>query len=102
MTGTAPKNTGRRRLLALASVAGGAAMAGATAGAGIAEVTGGESARSLGERRIPFDGDHQAGILAPYAAHGWFAAFDVEPGVSAARLAGTLRAWTAAARRLTC
>lgn len=101
MTGNAPKNTGRRRLLALASVAGGAVVAGATAGAGIAEVTGGESARSLGERRIAFDGDHQAGILAPYAAHGWFAAFDVEPGVSAPRLAGTLRAWTTAARRLT-
>jgi dye decolorizing peroxidase len=101
MTDDEPKNAGRRRLLALASVAGGAVMAGATGGAGVAEVTGGERARALGDRRIPFDGDHQAGILAPYAAHGWFAAFDVEPGVSAVRLAGTLRAWTAAARRLT-
>lgn len=101
MTDDAPKNAGRRRLLAFASVAGGAVMAGATAGAGVAEVAGGEHARALGDRRIPFDGDHQAGILASYAAHGWFAAFDVEPGVSAQRLAGTLRAWTAAARGLT-
>jgi dye decolorizing peroxidase len=95
------KNAGRRRLLALASLAGGAVMAGATGGAGVAEVTGGERARDLGDRRIPFDGEHQAGILAPYAAHGWFTAFDLEPGVTAARPAGTLRAWTAAARRLT-
>jgi dye decolorizing peroxidase len=95
------KNAGRRRLLALASVAGGAVMAGATGGAGVAEVTGGERARDLGDRRIPFDGEHQAGILAPYAAYGWFTAFDLEPGITAARLAGTLRAWTAAARRLT-
>lgn len=96
-----PENAARRRLLALASVAGGAVMAGATGGAGVAEVTAGERARARGDRGIPFDGDHQAGILAPYAAHGWFAAFDVAPGVSAVRLAGTLRAWTAAARRLT-
>lgn len=96
-----PRNADRRRLLALASVAGGAVMAGVTGGAAVAEVAGGERARDLGDRRIPFDGDHQAGILAPYAAHGWFAAFDLETGVTAARLAGTLRAWTAAARRLT-
>jgi dye decolorizing peroxidase len=95
------KSAGRRRLLALASVAGGAVLAGATGGAGLAEMTGGERARDLGDRRIPFDGEHQAGILAPYAAHGWFTAFDLQPGVTAARLAGTLRAWTAAARRLT-
>src|SRR3569833_1407264 len=95
------ENADRRRLLAVASLAGGAVLAGATGGAGVAEVTGGERARALGERRVPFDGDRQAGVLAPYAAHGWCAAFDLEPGVSAARLAGTLRAWTAAARRLT-
>lgn len=101
MTDDAVKNAGRRRLLALASMAGGAVMASATTGAGVAEVAGGEHARALGERRIPFEGDHQAGILAPYAAHGWFTAFDLEPGVSAPRLTGTLRAWTEAARRLT-
>ncbi len=93
--------TSRRRLLAAASLGGGALLAGATGGAGIAEVTRGESARSLGERRIAFDGDHQAGILAPYAAHGWFAAFDLEPKTTASRLRSMLRAWTAAARNLT-
>jgi deferrochelatase/peroxidase EfeB len=96
-----PENAVRRRLLALATVAGGAVIAGATVGAGVAEVTAGEGARALGDRRIPFGGEHQAGILAPYAAHGWFAAFDLEPGVTAVRLAGTLWAWTAVARRLT-
>ncbi len=101
MTDGDPKSAGRRRLLALASLTGGAVMAGATGGAGIAAVTGGETARALGDRRIPFDGEHQAGILAPNAAHGWFAAFDLEPGGTAPRLAATLQAWTAAARNLT-
>jgi hypothetical protein len=61
MTGNAPKNAGRRRLLALASVAGGAVMAGTTAGAGITEVTGGEPARALGDRRSPSTGTTRRG-----------------------------------------
>jgi dye decolorizing peroxidase len=99
MTAAGPKSASRRRLLALASLTGGAVVAGAAAG--LAEVTGGERARALGDRRVPFDGDHQAGILAPYAAHGWFAAYDLEREVTANRLAGTLQSWTAAARQLT-
>jgi dye decolorizing peroxidase len=89
----------RRGLLAMTALAGGAAVA--TGGAGVAAATRGESARGRGGYRIPFDGRHQAGILAPYAAHGWFAAFDLEPGADAARLRSMLRAWTVAARRLT-
>ncbi|WP_329246970.1 Dyp-type peroxidase [Actinoallomurus sp. NBC_01490] len=89
----------RRGLFAMTALAGGAAVA--TGGAGVAAAARGESARGRGEHRIPFDGRHQAGILAPYAAHGWFAAFDLEPGADAARLRSMLRAWTDAARRLT-
>ncbi|MEV0406823.1 Dyp-type peroxidase [Actinoallomurus sp. NPDC050550] len=89
----------RRRLLALTTLAGTAAAA--TGGAGAAAAVAGESARARGERRIPFDGEHQAGILAPYAAHGWFAAFDVEPGRGAKQVKALLRSWTDAARRLT-
>ncbi|MEV5749757.1 Dyp-type peroxidase [Actinoallomurus sp. NPDC052308] len=95
----ADRTVSRRRLLAVTSLVGAAAAA--TAGAGAASAVAGESARERGERRIPFDGDHQAGVLAPYAAHGWFAAFDVEPKVRAAGLTSLLRAWTDAARRLT-
>ncbi|MFL6053334.1 MAG: Dyp-type peroxidase [Actinoallomurus sp.] len=98
--GRDPRRTvSRRGLLAVSTLVGAAAAA--TAGAGAASVTTGESARDRGDRRIPFDGAHQAGILAPYAAHGWFAAFDVQPGLRAAGLTSLLRAWTDAARRLT-
>ncbi|GAB3971522.1 iron uptake transporter deferrochelatase/peroxidase subunit [Actinoallomurus acanthiterrae] len=100
MTAESPRPTvTRRRLLALTTLAGTAAAA--TGGAGVAAAVAGESARNRGERRIPFDGDHQAGILAPYAAHGWFAAFDVETGSGAAQVRELLRSWTDAARRLT-
>ncbi|MCO5968381.1 Dyp-type peroxidase [Actinoallomurus soli] len=97
--GGADRTVSRRGLLAMSSLVGAAAAA--TVGAGAATAAAGESARDRGERRIPFDGARQAGILAPYAAHGWFAAFDVEPGLRAAGLTSLLRAWTDAARRLT-
>ncbi|MCW2944517.1 MAG: peroxidase [Actinoallomurus sp.] len=101
MTGRDPRRrtVSRRSLLAMTTLAGGAVAA--TGGAGVAAATRGESARSRGERRIRFHGDHQAGILAPYAAHGWFAAFDLEPHADAGHLTSMLQAWTQAARRLT-
>jgi dye decolorizing peroxidase len=100
MTDSDPRRTvSRRRLLAMTTLAGDAVAA--TGGAGVAAATRGESGRSDGDRRIAFDGEHQAGILAPYASHGWFAAFDLEPHADAARLQAMLRAWTEAARRRT-
>ncbi len=89
----------RRGLLTAAALAGGAAAA--TGGAGVAAAVAGESARARGERRIPFDGAHQAGILAPPAAHGWFAAFDLEPHAGAGGVRAMMRAWTQAARLMT-
>jgi dye decolorizing peroxidase len=101
MTGHDPQNqvVSRRGLLAMTALTGGAIAA--TGGAGIATAVHGEPARARGEHRIPFDSDHQAGVLAPYAAHGWFAAFDLEPRTDAVRLTTLLKTWTEAARRLT-
>jgi dye decolorizing peroxidase len=90
MSGPGPVN--RHGLLTVTAPAGSADLAVAAVG---------EPARARGERRIPFDGEHQAGILAPYAAHGWFAAFDLEPHADARRLTEMLRTWTDAARLLT-
>ncbi|WP_433190383.1 Dyp-type peroxidase [Actinoallomurus sp. CA-150999] len=100
MTDSGSRQVGRRRLLAIGALAGGAAVTGA-AGAAVTAAAGEGTQRSMGRRRIPFDGLHQAGILAPNAAHGWFAAFDVRPGADTHRLRAMLQEWTAAARRLT-
>jgi dye decolorizing peroxidase len=91
----------RRNVLTMASVAGVAAAAGAVGADAAASEFGGERARDVGGRVIPFDGDHQAGILALPAAHGWFAAFDLLPGVSGDQVETLLRAWTRDARRMT-
>lgn len=88
----------RRGVLTGTALAGGMAAA-AFAGAQVAPRP--QTARSLGDRQIPFDGPHQAGILAPYATHGWFIAFDLEPHVDVPHLRSLLRTWTSAARLLT-
>ncbi|WP_174567488.1 Dyp-type peroxidase [Actinomadura kijaniata] len=90
---------GRRRLLGAASLVGGGLVAGA-AGAQAVGATRAEPGRRTG-RSIPFDGEHQAGILAPPAAHGRFTAFDLEPKAGRAEVTALLKAWTDAARRLT-
>ncbi|GLW08032.1 hypothetical protein Misp01_31620 [Microtetraspora sp. NBRC 13810] len=90
----------RRGVLAMTSLAG-VAAAGAVGGDAAASALGGERAREIGRRRVPFDGPHQAGVLAPPAAHGWFAAFDLRPGADRAQVATLLRRWTGEARRLT-
>jgi dye decolorizing peroxidase len=97
--GPAERSVSRRGLLTMTALTGGAIAA--AGGAGTAAVVRGEPARARGDRRIPFDGAHQAGMLAPYAAHGWFAAFDLEPRTDPARLTALLKTWTEAARRLT-
>jgi dye decolorizing peroxidase len=91
----------RRNVLTMASVAGVAAAAGAVGADATASEFGGERAREVGGRLIPFDGDHQAGILAPPAAHGWLAAFDLLPGVTGDQVETLLRTWTRDARRMT-
>lgn len=89
----------RRGLLTAAALVGGAAAA--TGGAAAGAAAAGESARAHGEHRIPFDGVHQAGISAPPSAHGWFAAFDLEPHAGARDVRAMMRAWTRAARLMT-
>ncbi|ETK32787.1 hypothetical protein MPTA5024_27935 [Microbispora sp. ATCC PTA-5024] len=69
-------------------------------GAGVSLLTG-ERAAAVGERHIPFDGPHQAGVLAPPAAQGWFAAFDLTKGATPARVKELLRTWTRDARLMT-
>lgn len=88
----------RRRLFGVASLAGAAGVAAGVGGALVADQGGAAAAT---DRVIPFDGPHQAGILAPNAAHGWFAAFDLLAGVTPARLTALLREWTSLARQLT-
>lgn len=91
----------RRGLLAATSAAGAAAVAGAVGGNAASAALEGDRARRVGERSIPFDGAHQAGVLAPTAAHGWLAAFDLVPGTTARQMETLLRTWTRDARLLT-
>ncbi|HHU44093.1 MAG TPA: Dyp-type peroxidase [Actinomycetales bacterium] len=54
----------------------------------------------LEEAKVPFDGEHQAGISTPPQADLWLIAFDVKDDVDRARLRGMMRLWTADARRM--
>jgi deferrochelatase/peroxidase EfeB len=83
----------RRALLGVAGV--GLTAAGVSASAG---VVAGRS--STPAEVVPFDGDHQAGIVTPIQNCLHFAAFDVTT-TSRAALVDLLRDWTAAARRMT-
>ncbi|MFE3760544.1 Dyp-type peroxidase [Streptomyces sp. NPDC059104] len=49
---------------------------------------------------VPFHGPHQAGILTPRQPYARLAALDLAPGADRARAAALLRAWTAAAERM--
>src|SRR4051812_19206183 len=78
---------------------GGAAAAAAAAGVGFAAGQEDDDAgpRGGGEHVVAFHGEHQAGIAPPAQDRLHFAAFDVEPGVSAADLRDLMRQWTEAA-----
>jgi deferrochelatase/peroxidase EfeB len=85
----------RRRLLASWGV-GGAAVA-----AGGALALGRDGRDPISQQVVPFHGEHQAGITTPAQDRLHFAAFDVEEGVAARDLRDLLRAWSAAAARMT-
>src|SRR5690606_12144277 len=89
----------RRRLLTGAGV-GIAAGAGAAVGAGLARQGVPERAHAAASGLIPFHGPHQAGIATPVQDHLHFAAFDLLTEDRAAVVA-MLKAWTAAAERMT-
>ncbi|GAA3237159.1 iron uptake transporter deferrochelatase/peroxidase subunit [Actinocorallia longicatena] len=82
--------------------AGGAGvLAGAALGAGLVSVArADDSAAPTYGGRIPFHGDHQAGIATPVQDRLHFAAFDVVT-TDRARLVAMLREWTIAAEAMT-
>jgi deferrochelatase/peroxidase EfeB len=88
----------RRRFLGLA----GASVGGVALGVGVDRVIEG-SGDSAGATpgRVPFYGDHQAGIVTPVQDRLHIAAFDVVPGVGRTELRDLLRTWTEAAARMT-
>ena len=53
-----------------------------------------------GDRRLPFHGEHQNGIVTPIQAHTYFAAFDLVAD-EVSDVAALMRVWTEAAARLT-
>jgi dye decolorizing peroxidase len=98
---------GRRQLAGLfAAGAVGALVGGTVAASASADRAPAPNSASLGDvgaRTIAFRGEHQAGIVSPYRpqAHGWVAAFDLEPGVTRDGLRDLLQRWTQAAESLT-
>ncbi len=84
------------------TAAGGAAV-GATAGGTILLRDGNDSSASEPESytgQVPYDGEHQAGIITAAQDRLHFAAFDVMPDTTREDLRAMLVAWTAASRRL--
>jgi deferrochelatase/peroxidase EfeB len=88
-----------RRAL-LASAAGGGLAAAAAGGFAAGRVDDHEPTKGADET-VAFHGRHQAGIATPAQDRLHFAAFDVEDGLRAEDLGGLLRAWSAAAGRMT-
>jgi deferrochelatase/peroxidase EfeB len=84
---------------ALITSGGAAAAVAAAAGVGFAAGQDGDDAGVPDADRhvVPFHGEHQAGIATPAQDRLHFAAFDVEPGVTARDLRELLQQWTAAA-----
>src|SRR3954453_19615511 len=84
---------------ALITSGGAAAAVAAAAGVGFGAGQDGDDAGAPDAERhvVPFHGEHQAGIATPAQDSLTFAAFDVEPGVTARDLRELLKQWTAAA-----
>ena len=89
----------RRALLASAAGGGIAAAAGAGGFALGHQSDAGEAGTA--DQTVAFHGRHQAGIATPAQDRLHFAAFDVEDGLRAADVRALLRAWSAAAARMT-
>jgi deferrochelatase/peroxidase EfeB len=91
----------RRRLFGLAGAGAASVAVAGVAGGAIGRATADEPFPvSAAADAVPFHGPHQAGITTPQQDRLHFVAFDVTTDDRAA-LAGLLRAWTAAARRMT-
>ncbi|WP_045703788.1 iron uptake transporter deferrochelatase/peroxidase subunit [Streptomyces rubellomurinus] len=103
-TGTVIGRTGFTRR-ALLGTAGAGLLAGAGAGVAVAYArTGGvdePAGGALGSARVPFHGEHQAGILEPQQARVQLAAFDLVDGLGRDGLRSLFQRWSKAAERLT-
>jgi deferrochelatase/peroxidase EfeB len=97
-----PAGLSRRRMLGLVGMGtAGALAAGATGGViGRATADTGSTAGPGPDDAVPFTGRHQAGIVTPAQDRLHFVAFDVTTD-SRDELVEVLKAWTAAARRMT-
>jgi deferrochelatase/peroxidase EfeB len=97
-----PPELSRRRLLGWAGVGTAGVLAAGAAGGAIGHATavGAAASGSGPDAAIPFTGRHQAGIVTPAQDRLHFVAFDVTTK-SRDDLIAVLKAWTAAARRLT-
>jgi deferrochelatase/peroxidase EfeB len=91
----------RRRLFGLLGAGTAGALAAGTAGGAIGRATAPDLATAAGATdAVPFLGAHQAGIVTPAQDRLHFVALDVITD-DRAELVGMLKAWTAAARRMT-
>ncbi|MFJ9693725.1 iron uptake transporter deferrochelatase/peroxidase subunit [Kitasatospora sp. NPDC101183] len=79
----------------------GAGVAGAVALDRPAATGAAPAAGALGAARVPFHGEHQAGVLDPQQARVQLAAFDLAQGVGRDGLRSLLQRWSRAAERLT-
>ena len=101
MTGaTPPTGLSRRRLFGLAGAGTAGVLAAGAAGGAIGRATAPADAGGAATTAVAFTGRHQAGIVTPAQDRLHFVAFDVTTG-SRDELIGMLKAWTAAARRMT-
>jgi deferrochelatase/peroxidase EfeB len=93
----------RRRLFGLVGAGTAGVLAAGAAGGVIGHATAMDTAAASGptaDDAVPFTGRHQAGIVTPAQDRLHFVAFDVTTG-SRDELVAVLKAWTAAARRMT-
>jgi deferrochelatase/peroxidase EfeB len=98
-----PSGLSRRRLLGWAGAGTAGVLAAGATGGVIGRTTAVETASSTGpgpDAAVPFTGAHQAGIVTPAQDRLHFVAFDVTTD-DREELVEVLKAWTAAARRMT-
>jgi dye decolorizing peroxidase len=101
-----PLAVSRRRLLSQVGAAGAAGLAVGATGGAVAQATAQQAPKeptpltSVGTTRVPFHGDHQAGITTPVQAYGHLAAFDLASGAGRKQAAALLRRWSQTAREL--
>jgi deferrochelatase/peroxidase EfeB len=88
----------RKEFLTAAGAAGGGLVLGGLGGYQLASAD--EATAGDGTGRVPFFGEHQAGIITPQQDRLHFASFDVNT-TSARELKSMLEAWTVAAARMT-